>query len=91
LDQGSTQRNAHLISAVEPYVANCEGDGTPDTNAQGMTTPKTDEDLVTGYRSAAEECRQQAGRAATQLLRDRCLKIADEWIKMAKEAERTRR
>jgi hypothetical protein len=52
-----------------------------------MTTPKTEEDLVTGYRSAAEECRQQAGRAATQLLRDHCLKIADEWIKLAEEAE----
>jgi hypothetical protein len=59
------------------------------TDAQGMTTPKTEEDLVTGYRSAAEECRQQAGIAATQLLRDRCLKIADEWIKLAEEAERT--
>jgi hypothetical protein len=56
-----------------------------------MTTPKTEEDLVTGYRSAAEECRQQAGRAATQLLRDRCLKIADEWIKLAEEAERSPR
>jgi hypothetical protein len=76
-----------LIASAD--IASCKGAGMPDTDAQGMTTPKTEEDLVTGYRSAAEECRQQAGRAATQLLRDHCLKIADEWIKLAEEAERT--
>jgi hypothetical protein len=51
-----------------------------------MTTPKTEEDLVTGYRSAAEECQQQAARSATGLHRDHWLKIADEWITLAEEA-----
>ena len=53
-----------------------------------MTTPKTEEDLVAGYRSAAEECQQQAARSATGLHRDHWLKIADEWIMLAEEAER---
>jgi predicted transcriptional regulator len=55
------------------------------------TTPKAEEeDLVTGYRSAAEECQQQAARSATGLQRDYWLKIADEWITLAEEAERSR-
>jgi hypothetical protein len=40
--------------------------------------PKTDQDMAAGYRAQAEECRQQAAKAATQLLRDRWLKYADE-------------
>ena len=56
-----------------------------------MTTPKTEEDLVAGYRSAAEECQQQAARSATGLQRDHWLKIADEWITLAEEAERSSR
>jgi predicted transcriptional regulator len=59
--------------------------------ARKMTTPKAEEeDLVTGYRSAAEECQQQAARSATGLQRDYWLKIADEWITLAEEAERSR-
>jgi hypothetical protein len=57
-----------------------------------MTTPKVvEEDLVAGYRSAAEECQQQAARSATGLQRDHWLKIADEWITLAEEAERPSR
>jgi hypothetical protein len=57
-----------------------------------MTTPKVvEEDLVAGYRSAAEECQQQAARSATGLQRDHWLKIADEWITLAEEAERSSR
>jgi hypothetical protein len=89
LDLGSTQRIAHLISAVDSYVANCEGAGTPDADGQGMMTPKTEEDLAVGYRPAAEECRQQAARSATTLLRDHWLKIADEWITLAEGEDRT--
>jgi hypothetical protein len=59
--------------------------------AWNMTTPDTEEDLVTGYRSAAEECQQQAARSATGLQRDHWLKIADEWITLAEEAERPSR
>jgi hypothetical protein len=55
-----------------------------------MTTPNAEEDLVAGYRSAAEECRQQAARSATGLLRDRWLKIADEWITLAEAANCSR-
>lgn len=54
-----------------------------------MMTPKTEEDLAVGYRSAAEECRQQAARSATTLLRDHWLKIADEWITLAEGEGRT--
>jgi hypothetical protein len=56
-----------------------------------MTTPKTEEDLVTGYSSAAEECQQQAARSATGLERDHWRKIADEWITLPEEAERPNR
>jgi hypothetical protein len=56
-----------------------------------MTTPKTEEDLVAGYRSAAEECQQQAARSATRLQREHWLKIADEWSTLAEEAERPSR
>ena len=56
-----------------------------------MTTPKTEEDLVAGYRSAAEECQQQAARSVAGLQRDHWLKIADEWITLAEEAERPSR
>jgi hypothetical protein len=59
--------------------------------ARKMTTPKAEEeDLVTGYRSAAEECQQQAARSATGLQRDYWLKIANEWITLAEEAGRSR-
>jgi hypothetical protein len=54
-----------------------------------MTTPKSEEDLVAGYRSAAAECQQQAARSTTGLHRDNWLKIADEWITLAEEAERS--
>jgi hypothetical protein len=56
-----------------------------------MTTPKAEGDLVVGYRSAAEECQQQAARSATGLHRDHWLKIADEWITLAEGAERSSR
>jgi hypothetical protein len=56
-----------------------------------MTTPKTEEDLVAGYRSAAEECQQQAARSVTGPHRNHWLKIADEWITLAEEAERPSR
>jgi hypothetical protein len=56
-----------------------------------MTTPKTEEDLAAGYRSAANECQQQAARSATGLHRDHWLKIAREWITLAEEAERSSR
>jgi hypothetical protein len=56
-----------------------------------MTTPKTEEDLAAGYRSAADECQQQAARSATGPHRDHWLKIADEWITLAEEAERSSR
>jgi hypothetical protein len=54
-----------------------------------MTTPKTEEDLVAGYRSAAAECHEQAARSIAGLHRDNWLKIADEWITLAEEAERS--
>jgi hypothetical protein len=56
-----------------------------------MTTPRTEEDLVAGYRSAAEECQQQAARSVAGLQRDHWLKIADEWSTLAEEAERPTR
>jgi hypothetical protein len=58
--------------------------------AWNMSAPKSEEDLVAGYRSAAEECAQQAARSATGLQRDYWLQIADEWITLAEEAERSR-
>jgi hypothetical protein len=56
-----------------------------------MTTPKTEEDLVAGYRSAAEECQQHAARSVAGPHRDHWLKIADEWFTLAVEAERCSR
>jgi hypothetical protein len=56
-----------------------------------MTTPKTEEDLVASYRSAADECQQQAARSASGLHRDHWLEIAGEWITRAQEAKRSSR
>jgi hypothetical protein len=56
-----------------------------------MTTPKTEEDLVASYRSAADECQQQAARSATGLHRHHWLRIADEWITLAKVSKRSSR
>jgi hypothetical protein len=56
-----------------------------------MTTLKAEEDLVGGYRSAAEECQQQAARSAIGLQRDYWPKVAGEWITLAGQAGRSSR
>jgi uncharacterized alpha-E superfamily protein len=49
----------------------------------------TDQDWPAGYRAQAEECREYAARARTQALKEKWLKIADEWITLAESAERS--
>ncbi|WGR73690.1 MULTISPECIES: hypothetical protein [unclassified Bradyrhizobium] len=43
------------------------------------------------FRKEAEECRQMAARAINPADRDGWLKLADDWIKLASEAERKER
>ncbi|MEK9285264.1 hypothetical protein MTR72_37620 [Bradyrhizobium sp. ISRA442] len=50
--------------------------------------PKTDAER---FRKEAEECRQMAARAINPADRDGWLKLADDWIKLASEAERKER
>ncbi len=42
------------------------------------------------FRRNADECRQQAERAINPLDKERWLKIAEHWLKMAQEAESDR-
>jgi hypothetical protein len=53
-------------------------------------TPKIDEDLAADYRAAAEECEQMAAKSKDELVRARWLKIANDWLKLAEGAERSR-
>ena len=45
---------------------------------------KTDAD---SFRKEAEECREQAAKAISQLDKDTWLRLAAEWIKLAQAAE----
>lgn len=47
----------------------------------------TDQDWPSHYRAQAQECREYAAKATTQPLREEWLKMADEWITLAKAAE----
>jgi hypothetical protein len=39
------------------------------------------------YRKQAEECREQAAKAVSQLDKDAWLRVAEEWLKLALSAE----
>jgi hypothetical protein len=40
------------------------------------------------FREMADECREQAARSLSPLDKERWLKLAGDWIKMAEEAEK---
>ena len=46
---------------------------------------------VTRFRALADECRQLAERATNPLDKEAWLRLADEWVKMAQEAEKNLR
>jgi hypothetical protein len=46
---------------------------------------------VRRFRALADECRQLAERATNPLDKEAWLRLADEWVKMAQEAEKNLR
>ena len=49
------------------------------------------EDDAVRFRKQAEECRQQAERAASPIDKEVWLRVAEEWLKLALSAEARRR
>jgi hypothetical protein len=42
------------------------------------------------YRKNADDCREQAAKALSPLHKERWLKLAEEWLKLAKSAEESK-